>query len=91
MCLYVVMPEGGGSGGALWGGRRTVHQGGQGPLVVRVGEEDELLVDEVVVGQVPGLRSVQVLLEEESAVSSPNTKLSLVPEPLFIWSVITLV
>ena len=73
-------------------GWRTIHQGGQGPLIVRVGEEDELLVDEVIVGQVPGLRSIQVLLEGESRMSSqsPNTKPAFVPVGLFIQSDMTL-
>ena len=44
---------------------QTVDQGWNGSFVVRVGEQDQLFVDEVVVGEVPGLRSIQVLLREQ--------------------------
>lgn len=40
----------------------TVHQAGDGPLVVRVREENQLLVDKVVVGEGLGGLSVQVVL-----------------------------
>lgn len=43
---------------------RTVNQGRDGSLVVRVGEENQLFVDEVIVGEVPGLSSIQVLLRK---------------------------
>ena len=52
--------------GSLDGGDQwlTVHQAGEGALVVRVGELHQLLVDKIVVGQGLGGLAVEVLLHE---------------------------
>lgn len=45
---------------------QTINQRWDGSLVVRVGEQNQLFVDEVVVGEVSGLGSIQVLLKTVS-------------------------
>lgn len=42
---------------------QTVNQGWNRPLIVGVGEQDQLFVDEVIVGEVSGLTSIQILLK----------------------------
>lgn len=42
---------------------QTVNQGWDGSLIVRVREQNKLFVDEVIVGEVPSLSSIQVLLK----------------------------
>lgn len=42
---------------------RTVDEGWNGSLVVGVGEENQLFIDEVIVGQVPSCGAIQVLLQ----------------------------
>lgn len=43
---------------------QTIDQGWNRSLVVRVGKQNQLFVDEVVVGEVPGLSPIQVLLKK---------------------------
>lgn len=44
---------------------RTVHQAGDWPLVVRVGEKYQLLVDKVIVGERLGGLTIQVVLRRD--------------------------
>lgn len=52
---------------------QTINQGWNRPLIVRVGEQNQLFVDEVIVGEVPGLTSIQVLLEIKNERNCNNT------------------
>lgn len=45
---------------------QTVNQRWNRPLIVGVGEQNQLFVDEVIVGEVSGLTSIQVLLKKPS-------------------------
>lgn len=44
------------------GSVQTINQRRDRSLIVRIGEQNQLFVDEVIVGEVPGMSSIEVLL-----------------------------
>lgn len=47
------------------GSVQTINQRRDRSLIVRIGEQNQLFVDEVIVGEVPGMSSIEVLLGGE--------------------------